>query len=80
MEKTINLDLQKLSNFSCPHCEAEIFDKVVLLKHVPGLLVGQQQATVIGMPTFRCIKCGHIVFDNDIQNFKPITPGLAAEG
>jgi len=54
--KKLNIDLSQLTNEKC-ECGNEYWEKCNILKKVPGLMIGQAQATIMPVEMYRCDQC-----------------------
>lgn len=52
--------ISKSSPIVCENCSGKTFTESVLLRRIPGLLIGEKQDAVIPIPVFTCRKCGHV--------------------
>lgn len=54
--KQLNVNLAQLVNERCA-CGNDYWEKINILKKVPGLMIGQAQATIMPVEMYRCDKC-----------------------
>ena len=64
------IDLKKQPTIICEECSSKYFQEVVLIKKVPGILVGNKEDSIVPFPTYKCVDCGHVnkefaIFDED---------------
>lgn len=70
-------DIIDCPNVVCPECGGKLFERAIVLKKVPGLLLGQASASaVVPVPVLVCRKCGALSPDiMDDPEFKNILDG-----
>lgn len=56
----------------CEKCECEKFKEVMYVFKVSKLLTGEPQDSIVPVPTFACIECGHVNEEFDIKRQKKI--------
>lgn len=56
MNQKINVNLTQLKNEACT-CGCKFWKQAYVLKTVPGILIGQQGATVAPVEFYCCMKC-----------------------
>lgn len=44
----------------CSKCGSKVFTEVVVLKKIPGLMVGSTHDELVPIPVYACNKCGEI--------------------
>lgn len=67
---SVSIDPAKLKNIKCSGCQGEIFDQVAELKEVPGVISANALPTTMLIPHFRCVSCGKILKQGNINNDK----------
>jgi len=64
MEKGIRINPLDYDNLKCDKCGNETFTHNIILKKIPGIVVGAgKEDQVIDLPVFVCAKCGAILKD-----------------
>ena len=57
---TMNLDVTKLKNVTCPQCEGIFFDELQMFKEVPAVQSPNGQASMLPIPVVVCNNCGTV--------------------
>ena len=57
---TMNLDVTKLKNVSCPECGGIFFDELQMFKEVPAMQSPNGQASMLPIPVVLCNNCGTV--------------------
>lgn len=57
-QQNINIDFSSLDSIGCDHCGGIYFQEAVVLKRIPGLMVGQPQDVEYPVPILLCGQCG----------------------
>lgn len=60
--KSINVDLSKCSTHQCK-CGSIFFEKRVIVKEVPGLIIGEVENKKIPVEIICCRNCGQVLDD-----------------
>lgn len=58
-QKGPTVDVTKLYNEACS-CGNKFWEKAVILKKIPGIYIGQSQATLAPVEIYRCDKCREV--------------------
>lgn len=69
--KQIQVDAQKLPNVAC-ECKNIFWEKVLLAKKVPGLLVGSSTDQLINIEVLRCTDCKQVFIDQIQLAYPPL--------
>lgn len=59
-QPSINVNLKDSEPLVCEQCGGLYFNESLHLRKISGILVGKSQPTIIPIPVFTCIKCGHV--------------------
>ena len=59
----VNINILDQPNVKCPTCGDALFENVVVLKKISGLLVGTPGDQLVPIPLYRCVSCGSIPTD-----------------
>jgi len=57
---TMNLDVTKLKNVTCPQCEGIFFDELQMFKEVSAVQSPNGQASMLPIPVVVCNNCGTV--------------------
>lgn len=57
---TMNLDVTKLKNVTCPQCDGIFFDELQMFKEVPAVQSPNGQASMLPIPVVVCNNCGTV--------------------
>ena len=57
---TMNLDVRKLQNVTCPQCDGIFFDELQMFKEVPAVQSPNGQASMLPIPVVVCNNCGTV--------------------
>jgi len=56
----LNISLDKTTSLLCEACGSTVFQEGVILRKASKFLTGTTQDGIIPIPTFYCVKCGHV--------------------
>jgi hypothetical protein len=56
----LNISLDKTTSLICDECGSSVFQEGVILRKASKFLTGTTQDGIIPIPTFYCVKCGHV--------------------
>jgi len=56
----LNLSLDKTQPLLCENCGGNVFQEGVVLRKASKFLTGTEKDGIIPIPTFYCVKCGHV--------------------
>ncbi len=56
----LNISLDKTTPLICDGCSGTVFQEGVVLRKASKFLTGTTQDGIIPIPTFYCVKCGHV--------------------
>jgi hypothetical protein len=56
----LNISLDKTTPLVCEKCESNVFQEGTILRKASKFLTGTTQDGIIPIPTFYCVKCGHV--------------------
>lgn len=56
----INIQLEKTLPIVCDECGEEAFMEVTYLRKVSKFLTGSAKDSLLPIPTFACVSCGHV--------------------
>ena len=56
----LNVDFNQTVSVNCDECGSPYFKQSLVIRRVPGILVGQKEPSYIPIPVFSCEKCGHV--------------------
>jgi uncharacterized Zn finger protein len=59
-QMNLNITLDKTTPVTCDECGGETFQEVVLLRKASRFVTGTSQDALIPIPSFACVKCGHL--------------------
>ena len=84
--QALNLDVNTLSNFRCPHCQNQVFQPLFIAKKVSGLQSPTGKDGVAPMQIFACTNCGAVpaefggnLLEKDAQATAPPEPNPDAD-
>jgi uncharacterized Zn finger protein len=56
----LNISLDKTTPLVCDSCGGNVFQEGTVLRKASKFLTGTTQDGIIPIPTFYCVKCGHV--------------------
>ena len=56
----LNISLDKTTPLVCEKCGNNVFQEGTILRKASKFLTGTTQDGIIPIPTFYCVKCGHV--------------------
>lgn len=56
----VNIPVEQTTPVICESCESQAFVQVVFLRKVSKFLAGTDEDGLIPIPSFACVKCGHV--------------------
>ena len=63
MPQTPTLTIKDTKPVKCEKCGCQIFEATLILRKIPGLLIGEKEDILKSIPVFTCKKCGHLNSD-----------------
>jgi rubredoxin len=63
-DQNIQVDLRNCPTYQCSNCENIFFEEVVIIKILPGLMIGTGKNEVFPVKILRCKTCGEIIEDH----------------
>jgi uncharacterized Zn finger protein len=60
------IDLKQQPTVECEKCQSKYFKEVVLIKQVSKLMTGSSEDTMVPVPTYMCVECGHVNKDFEL--------------
>jgi len=57
---TMNLDVRKLKNVTCPQCDGIFFDELTMYKEVSAVQSPNGQPSMLPIPVVICNNCGTV--------------------
>ncbi|MCX8142649.1 MAG: hypothetical protein N3F62_00170 [Bacteroidia bacterium] len=58
--KTIQVDLRNCNNYECSCCGSVFFTKEIIIKIIPGIIIGSTKNELMPIEIIRCKNCGEI--------------------
>jgi hypothetical protein len=56
----LNISLDKTTPLICDSCGGSVFQEGTVLRKASKFLTGTTQDGILPIPTFYCVKCGHV--------------------
>ena len=56
----MNVDFDQTVGLECDECKNETFKQVFYIRKLSALLSPTGEESLIPVPTFACVKCGHV--------------------
>lgn len=73
-QKPIPVDLNKMPNGQCPHCNGAYFTIVFLIKKINKMLIGAPEDQFIKVECWQCVDCNTVVLSHDAKTLFPENP------
>ena len=67
----ISIQLEKTLPITCEKCGGEVFHDVLFLRKVSKFLTGSPKDSLLPVPSFACVKCGHVNEEFIPAQFRP---------
>jgi uncharacterized Zn finger protein len=59
-QANLNVDFNQTVPVICEKCSSPYFKQTLVIRKVPGILVGQKEHSFVPIPVFSCDSCGHV--------------------